>query len=311
MSANGALRIGARLERYIVDALSHSMTVHVMERLASRIIPNYNLHERIGFPETVPVPQRDAAEQVVLDMKAEGYVPRFTELLIEVNQNGLMGRRIPIRFLQRIINEIEEMGYLYNQEYRIFMEGGQGARTPGWGILRQGQTYDLSFVKMDIVGNTKLVRKYPRSTIAKTYNWLKQTAGRIAENRNGRLWCWEGDGGLAAFNFNDKNIQATLAGIELLHELSLYNTFECPLKTPLEVRVAVHTGPCQYLEVTDDIQSATLRQLDAIESRYTEPNGLAVSPGVYFDLGTKLEKYFVPFRVSNEQFVYRYRLTWE
>jgi hypothetical protein len=311
MSGNGGLRIGARLERTIINALSHSMTVHVMERLASRIIPNYDLHERIGFPETVPVPQRDAAQQIVLDMKAEGFVRRFIELLIDVNQNGLMGRKIPIRFLQRIIGEIEEMGFLYNEEYRIFMEAGRGAKTPGWGILRPGQTYDLSFIKVDIVGNTKLVREYPRSTIAKTYNWLKQTVARIVANRNGRLWSWEGDGGLAAFNFNDKNIQSTLAAMELLHELNLYNVFECPLKSPLEIRLAVHTGPCQFLEVTDDIQSATLRQLDLIESRCTEANGLALSPGVYFDLGTKLEKYFEPFRVSNEQFVYRYRLTWE
>ena len=74
-----AMKVSPRLERYLVDALSHSMTVHVMERLASRIIPSYDLHNRIGFPETVPVPQRDAAEQIVLDMKAQGFIRKLTE----------------------------------------------------------------------------------------------------------------------------------------------------------------------------------------------------------------------------------------
>jgi hypothetical protein len=35
--------------------------------------------------------------------------------------------------------------------------------------------------------------------------------------RNGRVWRWEGDGGVLAFLFGDKNVQAALAGIaELL-----------------------------------------------------------------------------------------------
>ena len=54
-----------------------------------------------------------------------------------------------------------------------------------------------------------------------------------------------------------------------------------------------------------------LRHVERIESHYTEPNGLTLSPVVYFDLGTKLEKFFEPYRVSNEQFVYRYKLAWE
>ena len=149
------------LVRMITDSLARSMHVHRMVKLTSRVIPGYNLYQRSGFPESIAIPQIDAARQIVRDIEQSGLLTRFVEVLIDMNENGEMGRKFPISFLPQIINEIESMGYSYRIQDGIFIESEDGAKTKGWSVLREGSFYDFSFLRVDIVGNTELVRMYP------------------------------------------------------------------------------------------------------------------------------------------------------
>ena len=110
----------------------------------------------------------------------------------------------------------------------------------GWGTLEIGKTYEFALLRVDIAGNSRLVRRYPRSRIKTVYGSVKDLVTRLVEKREGRIWGWEGDGGLAAFYFIDKTIQATLCGMEILHELFLYNLLGKGLPEPVLVRLAVH-----------------------------------------------------------------------
>lgn len=299
------------LVRMIIDSLARSMHVHRMVKLAARVIPGYNLYQRSGFPESIAIPQIDAARQIVRDIEQSDLLARFVEVLIDVHENGVMGRKFPISLLPQIINEIESMGYAYRIQDGIFIESEDGVKTKGWSVLREGLFYDFSFLRVDIVGNTELVRMYPEKEISRLYSDLQELFGRLVENREGRVWNWEGDGGLAAFYFSNKNIDATICGIELLLELFLYNLLERPIRKPLALRVAVHTGQCRFLNNTEQIESETLKRVNLIESQQTEANSLTISPGVYSDLGGKLASLFQPFEISSQNFLYKYRLRLE
>lgn len=299
------------LVRMIIDSLARSMHVHRMVKLTGRIIPDYNIYKRSGFPESIAIPQIDAAQQIVRDIEQSGLLVRFVEVLIDVHENGEMGRKIPISFLPQIIKEIESMGYVYRTEDGILVESGDGIKTKGWGVLREGSFYDFSLLRVDIVGNTKLVRMYPKNEISQLYSDLQELFGRLVENRGGRVWSWEGDGGLASFYFSNKNIQATICGIELFLEIFLYNLLERPTKKPLALRAAVHTGQCRFLDNTDQIESETMKRVKLIEARQTETDSLTISPGVYSDLGSKLASFFQPFEISSQNFLYKYQLRWE
>lgn len=305
------MRVSVRLQTYLTRALAQSMEVVVMEKLAARVIPGYDLYERSGFPPNIPIPQADAAQQITLDVVREGYLRRFTELLIEVDRNGLMGRSVSIRLLPQIIKELESLGFVFSEEYGLFMEGDASRKTKGWGVLREGATYDLSFMAMDIVGNTQMVRRYSKPRVLKAYADLRQLFSTVVDRREGRIWNWEGDGGVAAFYLGNNNAQAALAGMELLLELFVYNLFTPPLPEPLRIRVAVHAGPCQFFERFEDLRSDTLRRLEIIEAQHTEPETLVISSRVYSDLGNKLEQFFRPVSISRHQSLYRYRLRWE
>ena len=305
------MRITKRLKSLLVAGLSQAMDGHQMQRLVRRVIPDYDLHERSGFPKSYPIQAFDAATQVAIDTARDNVMTQFIEVLIDVDRNGYMGRPISIHTLSEIIDEMEEQGFVFNEEYNVFVESRGGVQTIGWGVLREGLSYELSFLSLDIVGNTKLVRKYPETKIAKAYNDVQRLVALVVGRRDGRVWRWEGDGGLVAFYFGNKNVQATLTGMELLLELFMYNLFDCPFDEPLSVRVAVHTGPCQFFNSAKSIQNATLARVIQIEAKHTEPNSMTISRGVYTDLGAKLSSFFGQFEVSSRNFLYRYNLEWE
>jgi Na+/H+-translocating membrane pyrophosphatase len=65
------------------------------------------------------------------------------------------------------------------------------------------------------VKNSKFVRKYTADRIQKTYTDLKDIVDIAIERRNGRVWIWEGVGGLVAFYFSGKNLLAVVRRLPL------------------------------------------------------------------------------------------------
>ncbi len=305
------MKASTRLQRLITDALSHSMPVHTMLRIARQVIQNYDLYENSGFPPNIPIPSIDAARQIAIDMINEDLVVKFVEILIDVYENGLMGRKITVRYLPQILKELESSGLIYDDEYKMFVEKSDMKRTIGWGVLQENNIYDLSFISLDIVNNSELVRKYPKNQIALAYSDIREIFKYHVEKRNGRIWEWEGDGGFAAFYLQDKNIKAVLSGIDILLELFLYNLLHCELDEAIHIRLAVHTGPCHFTYNIQSLQSDTLDKLMELEAKYTPPDNLVISSGVYFDMGSKLEHFFRPVPIAGGNFVYRYSLEWE
>jgi hypothetical protein len=109
----------------------------------------------------------------------------------------------------------------------------------------------------------------------------------------------------------DKTIQATLCGMEIVHELLLQNLLSAVLPEPLRVRLAVHAGPCRFLASAKESGGDTIRRVELLESVYTAPGSLTVSPGVFTDLGSKLSPLFVAVPGPDNSSVYRYSLEWE
>ena len=305
------MRISTRLQRLLTDALSQSMPVHTMIRIARQIIQNYDIYESSGFPPNMPIPTINAARQITQDVIKADHVVQFVEILIDIYENGLMGRNISIRFLPQIIKELEYLGLIYDDEYKMFIEKSDMKKTIDWGVLQENNIYDLTFMCLDIVNNSELVRKYDKKDITLAFSDIREIFKYHVEKRNGRIWEWEGDGGIAAFYFQDKNIKAVLSGIDILLELFLYNQFRGILNEAIQIRLAVHTGPCHFTHNIQSMQSDTLDKLNELETKHTPPNHLVISSGVYSDMGSKLEHFFLSEPIAGGNYVYRYSLQWE
>ena len=131
------MKVNSRVASLFVSALSQSMPVELMQKVARMIIPNYDIYERSGFPSAIGMPRADAARHILKDFSREGYLVKFVESLIEVTTHGFMSREVRIPLLPRIIAELEGQGYRYSAAKGIFVEAGEHERTMGWGTLRE------------------------------------------------------------------------------------------------------------------------------------------------------------------------------
>jgi class 3 adenylate cyclase len=305
------MKVNRQLQNLLVRALSESMSPHTMQKITRRIIPNYDLQERTGFPTNIPITGLTAANQVMLDVIEEELFLKFITVLIDVTEEGLMGTKLKIKELPLILSELKAEGIAYDGDRHQFMELKGESTSKGWRVLEEGNIYDFTFLRLDIVKNSELVRNHERETIMEVYNDLKDIVRKHVEKRNGRIWGWEGDGVLVAFFFDEKNIHAVLSGIDILLNLFLYNEFECKLGEPLLVRMAIHAGPCPFRQEINKHQSETIARLEQVEGEYTLPDSLTLTPSVYQDLGTKLEQFFEPVEVSAGNCVYRFKMRWE
>lgn len=300
------MRVKARVRTLAARALAESMEVKTMIHLVRRLFGTYDLHERTGFPSSVPIPNRTAARQIVDDVTRTGLFLDFVSLLLEVERLGMEGRKYRFPRLQAIVNEILEVGYRYDPETRSFIEDSAIRTTRNWGVLKPGESYIMAFVAVDVAGNSSLVRTYGRETMSEQYATLRSIVGAIAEKRNGRLWGWEGDGGIVAFTFDEQNQRATLTGMEILNELFLYNLTHCPLDEGLHVRVTVHNGPCEYSETGSELTSDTVKKVWEIDAAHGITDSLILTDSVFPSLGRNLARRLEPLDVARGQSFYTY-----
>ncbi len=306
------MKISSSLQNFLIRSLAESASVEVMETLVKELVSGYDLRKRTGFPLNIPIPNRDAARQICTDLMSLEILPHFISLLIEINTNGYFGRKVRVSYLREMIKEVYEHGYIFDHINKMFIENPEVRKTRNWGVLRNNHEYVITFLRLDIVGNSELVRKYPEDMIKTTYNDLLGIVENSIDRRFGRIWNWEGDGGLVAFYFSNKNKLATLSGIEILHELFLYNLMKNRLDNPLGIRTAIHTGYCVYSENMEELnKNETIKTVIDIESRHTQPNSLTVSLNIHSSLDGELAKHFNSISDNKGSTLYNYHLQWE
>ncbi len=251
-------KVPQNLTNLCIRALTESMDIRTMNHLITNLIPNYDIYKQTGFPSSIAIPNIDVARQITTDVIQSGRFLAFVRALVDAQDTGIMGRKYTISFLREIIKGTYDLGFIFDNTNRMFVENPNFRKTRNWGVLEEGREYILVFLDIDIAGNSKLVRSNPPETIQKTYKDLRSIVSTSIEKRNGRIWKWEGDGGLVAFFFGDKHTAAVLSGMEIMNELFIYNRVSCVLDEPLTVRIGIHGGSCEY--------SANEEQLEKLET---------------------------------------------
>ena len=305
------MRVPSSLTNHCIKALSQSMDNGTMTVMARRLLPGYDLHKRTGIPKSVAIPNRNAASQIVRDIIDCQMFLDFVLLLFESSEigNGIAGRKFAIPYLRQILSGVQAMGYLYDHGNRIFVENPNERKTRNWGTLKTQHEYTIAFLRIDIAGNTRLVRKYERSRIEQAYSGLREIIKNSVERRNGRIWSWDGDGGLAAFCYGNMHEAAALSGIEILHELFLYNRLSCPIEEGLDIRLAAHSGPVEYSDNDEIVQASdSVRKVAEIEHKHTQKNSITVSEVVKVMLEPLTSKQFTPPKDRGRSGLYSYRL---
>ena len=287
-------------------SLAESMDVHSMVHLARRLIHNYDIYKSSGFPKIIAIPNKDAAKQIVNDMSKRNLFLDFVKLLLDARETGIMGRKYKIPYITGILNEIKNAGYMYDSALDIFVENPRIRKTMNWGILKEGEEYIFSFLKFDMVKSSNLVRELTTDVIDNIYTDVRKIVFGISESKYGRIWLWEGDGGLIAFYFNEKENIAAMSAIEILHELFIYNLLKNNSERKIKVRMAVHSGPWIFTFDRENIRGDTIERTVELEDKFTKPNTITFSDTVYRMLNHKITDILDVFKAGNHSLFHRY-----
>ena len=278
--------------------LQLSLSVHQMIRFTNLVYPRYDFYERTGFSEGMPIPVDFAAQRIVADLIQDGYYIDFVEALIQLDTKGYMGHQYRIWGLNNVIAGLVSEGYSFDKVSGQFFENQKERISPNWGRLQEGNERKMTVLRMDIAGNSSLVKNNPRSKIEKAYKDIRDIVNLAVTNRLGRLWSWEGDGALAAFLFGPMEKMAIHAGMDILHELFFYNRLRNPLDSPINVRLGANIGLVRYSDSEmERLKNDTVKEAAALEAMAAY-NALSVSGNLCITVDQNILKLFSGEKIS-------------
>ena len=174
----------------------------------------------------------------------------------------------------------------------------EGPWRESWETLQDGMSADFAFVRVDIVGHSRITRENPSSSVEAVLGDFERHVEYIVARYEARVWNWAGDGGLIAFHEGtqtQKVNDAVAAGFLLLESLSSFNKdhpFE-QAEDQISVRVAVHCGNARYRVNTGRIHSPAINFVAHLEHERTHPNSISISEPVYRELSRPARSKFV------------------
>lgn len=264
--------------RYCRKCLALSLPPEDMNRFAKMVLPNYDLYKKYGFSKGRPVGVHEAADRIVGDLLQSGYYLDFVELMIKLEAKGYMGRKFSFRGLDDVIGDVLKAGYEYDEATGLFFEDQNQKISRNWGRLVEGDERPMAILRLDIVGNSLLVKSNSKQQVDKAYATLRKIVTNAVVLRLGRLWIWEGDGALAVFMLDDYSRFAIFAAMEILNAMFIYNKIDNPLNSEVKLRIAVHSGVFSYSENDAKIlKTDMIKTTINLESKAAVPNSLVIS----------------------------------
>jgi hypothetical protein len=165
----------------------------------------------------------------------------------------------------------------------------------------------MAVLRLDIAGNTLLVKNNPKQLIDKAYGDLREIVNSAVVSRLGRLWTWEGDGLLWMNTGRDclflfppraKCAEAaikTCIGMIVSAPLFVLETFG--ISIPANFIFAMHYGTVTYKPPgkTGTVVSDAVNSIFHLGAKKSEPGRLTISgelPDV--SIPANLQDLFVP-----------------
>jgi molybdenum cofactor biosynthesis enzyme MoaA len=161
-----------------------------------------------------------------------------------------------------------------------------------WNKLKDGDLHEFSFLAVDVVAHSQLIKEYSRLDVNNTFNVFASGVISKIRNRNGHLLSWAGDGGLFAFYGNEKEKSAVLGGIDILKWLPTFNRYESSISDVIDVRMGVNSGNALYNSDPGLWHVEEINLLYKCLKEFTKLNTLYISESVIKELSTNLKKDF-------------------
>ena len=296
-----------KVRRALQDILIQSLNTQQMAHLGREVDSSFDLYEYSGFGDKIVIPRKVAADCILQYFQAEGPILAFIAFMLSRNGQGMSGGVIRLKGEGRLLEYLRELGWEFDPENARFQKE-QSVRQTGWGFMRAGEEYTLSFASIDIVSSSELVRTNVKEDVEVTLTRLRAYIQKHVDFWDGRIWSWYGDGGMAVFHGEDSAPMSVLSMASIVNYLPVFNISENQLRpeNDVKLRIGMHYGSCLYNDDVNKISSQDIKISQEIEKSFADPNSLALSEALCRLLPQEIRK---SFEVSSEyrgMRVYRY-----
>ena len=270
------------LRNDLVELIAGSFGSDGIDELGQLAFRTYSSHEIAGEDLHITISRRRAARLLVEHAEERESLAGIVRLVAELDGGIFRGKRLNVTGIEAFFNSLAKVGIVYDpNKRRLYHTKEDISALKNWGSLRDGRSYNVSFISVDIVQNSLLVREYGTRTMEKLYFLLRQFLDRKLADYDGRVWSWAGDGGILAFAFADNVNRAVKCAIDIQTSLPLFNISpENPVNRRVALRTAVDTGRVRFYSDTWRIVSDVINYVAHLEKAATEPGRISISERV-------------------------------
>lgn len=283
------------LEREVVEMLSKSFTYKDLEQLGKDLFGRkYDIHQLEGISPTISISPKNAARRLVSECVDNNKLETLLVTLVQLDGNYLNDKIVKVRNLDNLLYHQTQYGIVYDYRRRKFIQVNTDlSLIPSWGVLRDDTNYTLTVASIDIVKNSALVKKNGSAVMEKVYKHLLEFIRTILATHDGRVWSWQGDGGLIAFPNKQKPDLSVACCMNILLALPVFNLHpDHPISDNIALRIGLDRGEVRFVNDTGRIVSETINYAAHLEKSATEPWGISISEDIYEELNTKMQKVF-------------------
>ncbi len=294
-----------KLKRILSAVLAKNFNSEDIKWIARELERNFDINEVSGFPASMRLPAKDAADVVTNYFLRKKKLQDLVNVVLGLDNKQFRGKKVILKDVGRLAKAVEESGFEYSSDTKEIKISEKGGKRADFGVCKEGVEYDFTFIDIDIVKNSQVVNKYSYDIVKKTYTKIIAYFTNRIEKRNGRIWVWAGDGGIAAFYGDNKCVKAVNAAIDIVAGIPLFNAEHNDLPIDLNVRVAVHKGRCIYRDNKDLLLSDDINFVVHLEKKFTHINSISISENVFQELPDKHRKFFFPDGLFERRKAYR------
>mgnify|MGYP006290942935 CR=1 FL=1 len=282
------------LRNTIIEMLSEELTPDQIDEIGGFLIKNHSAHSSLGIGDHITVSSRKAATALVEECADKRCEEKLFKFIIELDGEKLLGKPVALRDLERLLNQLAKTGYVYDQKKRRLKKIREAVDDmPNWGALKHGREYEVSVGSVDIVGSSSLVRKHGHRKMEKLYYEFWVLLRRVLSVYDGRIWGWQGDGGLVAFAFRRHQERAVLFAMELQQLMKVFNVNPGkPIPDDIELRIGLDAGMVKYQDDTGQIISDTINYAAHLEKSFTSPGGITISKELLDSVPREMLRHF-------------------
>ncbi len=282
------------LKNLLIETISCSIKIKEMDEIGKMLNKKFDIYALAEKTAVQTMGLRLAATVLVENMEAIKKTDELVKLLAELDNNLILGRVLQLENFEYFLQQLTLSGYFYDfKKRKVLPIKDDISELPNWGALKDGKSYAVSVISVDIVSNSELVKKYGAKTMKKVYTNLWVFLKQNLAHTDGRIWTWAGDGGILAFAFKEHIERAVRFAIEVQRTIALFNmSKKNPLDDPIHLRLGINTGKLNYHNDTGQIISEVINLAAHLEKQKTEPGGVSITEGVYKGINTKLQSIF-------------------